>query len=121
MNKSGGLGMRLHQAASFSGPLMGVDRCRAVFWPGCALMSMDPALLERTLDVLRREEPGMGLSTCCCGQPTRYLEPEKFHRRRDRLVRLLEGSGVENAADRLVSLVDQLDSAAADAQAVWGE
>ena len=94
MNKSGGLGTRLHQAASFSGPLMGVDRCRAVFWPGCALMNMDPALLERTLDVLRREEPGMGLSTCCCGQPTRYLEPEKSHRRRDRLVRLLEGSGV---------------------------
>ena len=95
VNKSGGLGMRFHQAVSFSGPLMGVDRCRAVFWPGCALMNMDPALLERTLDVLRREEPGMGLSTCCCGQPTRYLEPEKFHRRRDRLVRLLEGSGVE--------------------------
>ena len=33
----------------------------------------------------------------------------------------LEGAGVENAADRLVSLVDQLDPAAADAQAVWSE
>ena len=33
----------------------------------------------------------------------------------------LEGAGVVNAADRLVSLVDQLDPAAADAQAVWSE
>ena len=33
----------------------------------------------------------------------------------------LEGAGVENAAARLVSLVDQLDPAAADAQAVWSE
>ena len=33
----------------------------------------------------------------------------------------LEGAGVDNAADRLVSLVDQLDPAAADAQAVWSE
>ena len=33
----------------------------------------------------------------------------------------LEGAGVVNAADRLVSLVDQLDSAAAGAQAVWSE
>lgn len=33
----------------------------------------------------------------------------------------LEGAGVVNAADRLVSLVDQLDLAAAGAQAVWSE
>ena len=33
----------------------------------------------------------------------------------------LEGAGVDNAADRLVSLVDQLDPAAVDAQAVWSE
>lgn len=33
----------------------------------------------------------------------------------------LEGAGVDNAADRLVSLVDQLAPAAADAQAVWSE
>ena len=33
----------------------------------------------------------------------------------------LEGAGVDNAVDRLVSLVDHLDPAAADAQAVWSE
>ena len=68
MDKAGRLGMAVHQAASFSPPLMGLTASRAVFWPGCALMSLDPAILERTLAVLRREEKDMGLSACCCGQ-----------------------------------------------------
>ena len=56
MDKAGRLGMAVHQAASFSPPLMGMTASRAVFWPGCALMSLDPAILERPLAVLRREE-----------------------------------------------------------------
>ena len=69
MDKAGRLGMAVHQATSFSPPLMGLTTSRAVFWPGCALMSLDPAILERTLAVLRREEKDMGLSACCCGSP----------------------------------------------------
>ena len=95
MDKAGRLGMAVHQAASFSPPLMGMTASRAVFWPGCALMSLDPAILERTLAVLRREEKDMGLSACCCGQPTRYLEPERYEKRREKLRRLLERRGVE--------------------------
>ena len=57
MDKAGRLGMAVHQAASFSPPLMGLTASRAVFWPGCALMSLDPAILERTLaDVTRAAE-----------------------------------------------------------------
>lgn len=93
--KSGGLGMALHQSVSFSGALMGLSRARAVFWPGCALMSLGPDLLNRTLAILRRTEPGMGLSSCCCGQPTRYLQPERFPKRQDKLRALLEGHDVE--------------------------
>ena len=44
MDKAGRLGMAVHQAASFSPPLMGLTASRAVFWPGCALMSLDPAI-----------------------------------------------------------------------------
>ena len=47
MNKSGGLGLGLHQAASSSPPLARVGRSEAVFWPGCALMGLGPELLER--------------------------------------------------------------------------
>ena len=95
MDKAGRLGMAVHQSASFSPPLMRLSPRRAVFWPGCALMNLDPAILERTLAVLRREEGDMGLSSCCCGQPTRYLQPEQYDRRRDRLRRLLAARGVE--------------------------
>ena len=94
MNKAGGLGMRLHQAASFSPPLMGVSRSKAVFWPGCALLGLGPELLERVRAVLEREEP-MGLSACCCGQPSRYLFPGAFPRRQEKLRRLLGKRGVE--------------------------
>ena len=94
MNKAGGLGMRLHQAASFSPPLMRVSRGEAVFWPGCALMGLGPELLERVRAVLEREEP-MGLSTCCCGQPSRWLFPGAFPRRREKLRRLLAKRGIK--------------------------
>ena len=92
MNKSDGLGMGLHQAASFSPPLARVGRSEAVFWPGCALMGLGPELLERVRTVLEREEP-MGLSACCCGQPSRFLFPKAFPRRREKLRRLLERRG----------------------------
>ena len=95
MNKSGQWGMRLQQAVSFSHPLARMSRTPALFWPGCALMSLDPEILYRTFAVLRRVEPELGFSTCCCGQPTRYLEPGKFSRRQGRLIRLLHQNGVE--------------------------
>ena len=39
MNKSGSLGMALHQSLSFASPMMALSRREAVFWPGCALMA----------------------------------------------------------------------------------
>lgn len=94
MDKASGSGMRLHQALSFCRPMMRLSPGRAVFWPGCALMTLDPSVLQRTLAVLRREEE-MGLSSCCCGQPTRYLMPDAFPARRDMLAERLRQSGVE--------------------------
>lgn len=78
MNKSGAFGMQCHQISSFAAPLMRLSRCEAVFWPGCALMNLDPVILQKTAAVLRRAEPSLGLSSCCCGQPTRYLFPQQF-------------------------------------------
>ena len=94
MNKSGNLGMGLHQALSFSKPMMRVSRGEAVFWPGCALMGLDPAILERTRQCLERAEPGIGLSSCCCGQPSRYLFPGAHQARQEKLRRRLEQQGV---------------------------
>lgn len=86
--------MGLHQALSFCKPLMRVSQGEAVFWPGCALMGLDPAILERTRQCLERVEPGIGVSSCCCGQPSRYLFPKAHVARQQRLRRLLEKRGV---------------------------
>lgn len=87
--------MRLHQAASFSAPLMRIPAAGAIFWPGCALLGLDAAILRRTEAVLRRGEPGIALAACCCGQPTRYLFPERLDRRQEMLLTLLKKRGVE--------------------------
>ena len=94
MNKSGSLSMACHQALSFAPPMMALSQREAVFWPGCALMQLDPAILLKTAEVLRRGEPELGLSACCCGQPTRYLLAEAHAARRDRLAGLLKKRGV---------------------------
>ena len=113
MNKSGSLGMALHQSLSFASPMMALSRREAVFWPGCALMGLDPAILLRTAEILRRDEPELGLSACCCGQPSRYLLEKSFPARRDRLAGLLERQGVRrvyaacpNCARELGELVE---------------
>lgn len=95
MNKSGLLGMKLHQTLSFHPLLMHIPKTEAVFWPGCALMNLDPALLEKTLSVLKRKEPDIRLAAGCCGQPTVFLFPEKEKKRREKLLRLLKEQGVK--------------------------
>ena len=69
MDKSGSLGMACHQALSFAPPAMALSRREAVFWPGCALMQLEAAILLKTAEVLRREEPDLGLSACCPSCP----------------------------------------------------
>ena len=95
MSKSGNFGMAIHQAVGFHNLMMRIPEREAVFWPGCALMNLDPEILEKTLEILRRAEPEMGLATGCCGQPTVYLFPEKAEKRQQKLRNLLEKQGVK--------------------------
>ena len=94
MNKSGNFGMKCHQALSFCGLMIRIPKTEAVFWPGCALLNLDPEILEKTVEVLRRGEPEIRLAAGCCGQPTVYLFPEQAKKRRKKLVRLLKKQGV---------------------------
>lgn len=87
--------MAVHQALAFSGPLIRIPKLEAVFWPGCALMNLDPEILGKTLEVLRRGEPEIRLAAGCCGQPTAYLFPEKSEKRQKKLRELLEKQGVK--------------------------
>lgn len=94
MPKGSRFGMTFHQGLGFSSLMMKVPRTEAVFWPGCALMTLDPEILEKTLTVLRRTEPEIRLACGCCGQPTVYLFPEKADKRTKKLVSLLKRQGV---------------------------
>lgn len=95
MNKTFNFGMAVHQALGFHSLMMRIPEREAVFWPGCALMNLDPEILQKTLKILRRAEPEIGMATGCCGQPTVYLFPEKAEKRRDKLLKLLDEQGVK--------------------------
>lgn len=95
MSKGSRFGMAFHQGLGFSTPLMKIPRTEAVFWPGCALMTLDGEILEKTLEILRRAEPELRMACGCCGQPTVYLFPEKTEKRRAKLVSMLQKQGVK--------------------------
>lgn len=88
-------GMACHQALSFHSLMMRIPKTEAVFWPGCALMMLDPAILRKTMAVLRRADPEIQLAAGCCGQPSQYLFSETFGKRRDKLRNLLQQQGVK--------------------------
>ena len=87
------IGMAFQQGLSFL--LLRVPKSEAIFWPGCALMKLDPEILEKTTEVLRREEPELRMAAGCCGQPTVYLFSEKWGARREKLVKILRKQGVK--------------------------
>lgn len=95
MSKRGNMVVMIHQAASFSPIFTRVPKAEAVFWPGCALMTLDPAILDATLEVLKRTEPEMRLCAACCGNPTVSLFPEKVEQRKQKLLTLLKKQGVK--------------------------
>lgn len=95
MEARGRFGMRVHQTVSFSRAMMHIPRADAMFFPGCALLPYDPALLQRLMPLLRREEPDLALAVGCCGQPTKYLGPARFAGRTEKLRRLLVQKGVQ--------------------------
>lgn len=94
MSKGSRFGMAFHQGLGFSSTLMKIPAAEAVFWPGCALMNLDGRILDKTLEILRRAEPEIALACGCCGQPTVYLFPEKTEKRRSKLVKQLQKSGI---------------------------
>ncbi len=97
MSKTPLEGMAFQQKLSFSAPFKRLSKgSDSVFWPGCALMTMEPRLLYKTLEILRREKPGMGLSSCCCGQPSMYLFPEEYPQREESLQKLIDRRGIRH-------------------------
>lgn len=95
MSQPNDRGIAWHQRLSFSPLLCRMEKAPALFWPGCALMTLDPAMVKKTYHLLQRQEPELGISSACCGQPSRFVFPEKLDRRRARLTKKLQQHQVQ--------------------------
>lgn len=77
----------------FSGTERKINKAEAVFWPGCSLMQLDPSVLFKCHEILKREEPEIGLAALCCAQPSYFLFREKFDAREADLAHLFQVNG----------------------------
>ena len=94
MNRANLSGMKLHQGISFHPAMMRVPDSPVLFWPGCALLNLDGEILRKTLSVLQWAEPQIALAACCCGQPTRYLLPNRLAQRQKKNSTVIVTSGI---------------------------
>lgn len=54
--------------------------CRAVLFPGCSMPGTRPARTRELFEILRREDPSIGIVLDCCGKISRDLGRETFFR-----------------------------------------
>ena len=119
MHKRGNMVVRIHQAVSFHVLMTRIPKAEAVFWPGCALMTLDPAILNRTLEVLKRADPEMQLAAACCGNPTVSLFPEQVEQRKQKLLTLLNKQGVKRIYTACPNCTLQLRAYGLDVKSIW--
>ena len=115
----GKLVVRIHQAVSFHPAMIRIPETEAVFWPGCALMTLEPRLLDKTLEVLQRAEPGIRMAAACCGNPSSCLFPRQAERRREKLLKLLTKQGVKRIYTACPNCTLQLASYGLDVKPIW--
>lgn len=78
----GASAVNFHQKFSFSN-LFTSDiqnlQSGTIFFPGCALMSYSPEIVQKTYSYLGEKIPGIGIYNKCCGKPTSFMgKEEKF-------------------------------------------
>ena len=119
MPKFGTIVVGTHQAVSFHPALVRIPRSEAVFWPGCALMTLERHILERTLEVLKRAEPGIQMACACCGNPSACLFPRKAEIRREKLLKLLSDQGVKRIYTACPNCTLQLRALGLEVVPIW--
>lgn len=119
MSKQGNMVVRIHQAVSFHAFMTRIPKAEAVFWPGCALMTLDPAILNRTLEVLKRAEPEIQMAAACCGNPTASLFPDILDMRKQRLLKRLQTQGVKRIYTACPNCTLQLRSYGLEVIPIW--
>lgn len=119
MAKLGHIVVGTCQAVSFHPAMIRIPRAEAVFWPGCALMTLDPFILEKTLEVLRRAEPDIRMARACCGNPSSCLFPKQAEVRRKKLLKQLAAQGVKRIYTACPNCTLQLASWDLEVKPIW--
>lgn len=119
MSNAGKLVVGIHQAVSFNRAMVRIPKAEAVFWPGCALMTLEGHVLDRTLEVLRRCEPDIQLACACCGNPSSCLFPKKAEIRQKKLLKLLSAQGVKRIYTACPNCTLQLGTFELEVRPIW--
>lgn len=119
MVKPGNLVVWFHQAVSFSPALVRIPQAEAVFWPGCALLTLEGPILEQTLSILKREEPEIRMACACCGNPSAALFPRQSEIRRKKLLNLLVSRGVKRIYTACPNCTLQLKEFGLEVMPIW--
>lgn len=119
MANLGNLAVGIHQAVSFSASMIRIPEAEAVFWPGCALMTLEPFVLDRTLEILRRAEPEIQMACACCGNPSTCLFPNQAEIRKEKLLKLLRKQGVKRIYTACPNCTLQLGAYGLDVKPIW--
>lgn len=119
MAKGGVLVVGTHQAVSFHKSMIRIPEAQALFWPGCALMTLEPEILDKTLEVLRRAEPGIQLAAACCGNPTTCLFPGKVEDRKNLLLTQIRDKGVKRIYTACPNCTLQLRDYGLEVTPIW--
>ena len=119
MANIGKLVVLTHQAVSFNRVMVRIPQAEAVFWPGCALMTLEGHILDRTLAVLKRSEPDIQLACACCGNPSTCLFPQKAKVRKKKLLKLLSDRGVKRIYTACPNCTLQLRDFGLEVRPIW--
>ena len=119
MANPGKLVVGTHQAVSFHPAMVRIPEAEAVFWPGCALLTLEGHILESTLEVLMRAEPGIQMARACCGNPSSCLFPKKAEIRKEKLLKLLSAQGVKRIYTACPNCTVQLRAFGLEVRPIW--
>lgn len=119
MANPGKLVVGTHQTVSFNQAMVRIPKAEAVFWPGCALLTLDGHILQRTMAVLKRAEPEIQMACACCGNPSSSLFPEKAEIRKRKLLKLLADRGVKRIYTACPNCTLQLGSFDLEVRPIW--
>lgn len=86
-----------HQIMSFTKIFAAMEPGQDLFWPGCAVLSLENGIVEKTYSFLKAINPKLSYSTFCCGKPSLHIYGGKdFEKKVEFIEKSLKENGTKN-------------------------